>query len=87
MWEIADVPSYRETTTNADIALNVSNVPVKEWQRPRIPGKIELIRELFNNTGEFMPNPVLIGENPNASVAPTVEPLLSAGNVTPVWNW
>lgn len=84
--EIADVPSYRETTTNADIARNVSTVPVKEWQRPRIPGKIEQIRELFNNSGEFMPNPILIGENPNASVGPTVKPLLIAGNATPVWE-
>ena len=84
--EIADVPSYRETTTNADIARNVSTVPVKEWQRPPIPEKIDSICELFNNTGEFMPNPILIGENPNASVAPQVRPLLVAGNATPVWE-
>ena len=84
--EIADVPSYRETTTNADIARNVSTVPVKEWQRPRIPGKIESIRQLFNNSGEFMPNPILIGENPNASVAPKVKPFLIAGNATPMWE-
>ena len=84
--EIADVPSYRDTTTNADIARNVSTRPVKEWQRPRIPDKIESIRQLFNNSGEFMPNPILIGENPNASVAPKVEPLLVAGNATPAWK-
>ena len=86
IYEIADVPSYRETTTNADIARNVSIRPVKEWQRPRIPDKIESIRQLFNNSGEFMPNPILIGENPNASVAPKVEPLLVAGNATPAWE-
>ena len=84
--EIADVPSYGDTTTNADIARNVSTVPVKEWQRPRIPGKIENIRQLFNNSGEFMPNPILIGENPNARIAPTVKPYLSAGNATPAWE-
>ena len=83
---IADVPNYRETTTNADIARNVSAVPVKEWQRPPIPEKIDAIRELFNNSGEFMPNPILIGENPHASVPPTVEPFLVAGNATPVWE-
>ena len=86
IFQIADVPSYRKTTTNADIARNVSTVPVKEWQRPRIPDKIESIRQLFNNSGEFMPNPILIGENPNVSVAPKVEPLLVAGNATPVWE-
>lgn len=84
--EIADVPSYRDTTTNADIARNVSTRPVKEWQRPRIPDKIESIRRLFNNQGEFMPNPILIGENPNASIAPKVKQLLVAGNATPVWE-
>ncbi len=84
--EIADVPSYRDTTTNADIARNVSTVPVKEWQRPQIPRKIEDIRQLFNNSGEFMPNPILIGENPNARIAPRVKPLLIAGNATPVWE-
>ena len=82
---IADVPSYRETTTNADIARNVSTRPVKEWQRPRIPDKIEAIRQLFNNSGEFMPNPILIGENPNASVPPKVE-LVFGGDSTSVWE-
>ena len=82
--EIADVPSYRDTTTNADIARNVSQVPVKEWQRPRIPQKVKAIRQLFSNSGEFMPNPILIGESPHASVRPTVKQLLDGGNSTSV---
>ena len=61
---IAQVPNYHESTGNADIARNVSNVPVKEWQRPRIPGKIEAIRQLFDNTGEFMPNSDPTGRKP-----------------------
>ena len=84
--EIAAVPSYRETTTNADVASNVSTRPVKEWQRPRITEKVESIRELFDDTGEFMPNPILIGENPNANVGVEVKPYLVAGNETPVWE-
>ena len=81
---IADVPSYRETTRNADIARNVSTVPVKEWQRPPIPEKIEAIRQLFDNSGQFMPNPVLIGQNPHTSVPPVIEPLLTGGDSTSV---
>ncbi len=84
--EIADVPSYRETTTNADVARNVSTRPVKEWQRPKITDKVESISQLFDDTGEFMPNPILIGENPNASAAVEIEPYLVAGNGTPVWE-
>ena len=83
---IADVPSYRETTRNADIARNISTVPVKEWQRPPIPEKIEAIRQLFNNRGQFMPNPILIGQNPHTTVPPTVEPLLDGGDSTSVWE-
>lgn len=84
--EIAAVPSYRDTTTNADVARNVSTRPVKEWQRPKISDKVESIRQLFNDTGEFMPNPILIGENPNASVGVEVKPYLVAGNETPAWE-
>ena len=83
---IADVPSYRKTTTNADIARNISTVPVKEWQRPPIPEKIETIRQLFNNSGEFMPNPILIGQNPHTSFPPKVKPLLVGGDSTSVWE-
>ena len=84
--EIADVPSYRETTTNADIARNVSTIPVKEWQRPRIPEKVRAIRRLFSNRGEFMPNPILIGESPHASEPPRVEPVMVGGESTSVWE-
>lgn len=84
---IAQVPNYHESTGNAQIAQNVSVIPVKEWQRPRIPGKIEAIRQLFDNSGEFMPNPILLGENPYTSVPPRVRPyLVPGGHSTPVWE-
>ena len=88
IFRIAQVPSYRDSTRNAEIAQNVSDVPVKEWQRPRISDKVERIRQLFNNKGEFMPNPVLLGENIHANARPvlTVTPHLVAGNVTPAYE-
>lgn len=82
--EVADVPSYHDSTTNADIARNVSTVPVKEWQRPRITKKVDAIRQLFSNSGEFMPNPILIGESPHVTVRPTIEPLQVGGSSTSV---
>ena len=84
--EIADVPSYHDTTKNAEIAHNVSKVPVKEWQRPPIPEKIEAIRQMFNNSGEFMPNPILIGQNPHTTSPPNVESVLTSGDATTVWE-
>ena len=84
--QIAAVPNYQDSTTNVDIARNVSLVPVKEWQRPPIPTKITLIRQLYDNRGEFMPNPVLIGENPYTNDPPEVRQLLVAGNTSPVWE-
>ena len=86
IWKIADVPNYHESTTNAKIARNVSTIPVTEWQRPPIRKKISAIRQLFNNSGEFMPNPILIGENPHTKAPPKVKPYLTAGNETSVWE-
>ncbi|MDP2535496.1 hypothetical protein [Alteromonas stellipolaris] len=60
--EYASVPNFKKSTTNEDIASNVLTPPVKEWQRPLIEDNKIKITNTFNNTGEFMPNPVLIAE-------------------------
>jgi hypothetical protein len=59
---VAEVPNFKKTTPNQDIASNVLTPPVKEWQRPLIEEKKEKIIKTFNGTGEFMPNPVLVAE-------------------------
>ena len=60
--KIAEVPNFSESTPHRDIAQNVYNPPVKQWQRPLIASKRDGIIETFNNTGAFMPNPVLVAE-------------------------
>ena len=63
--KVADVPNFQATTTHEAIATNVLRPPVQQWQRPLIPEKKNEIISVFNNTGNYMPNPVLISENCN----------------------
>ena len=57
---VSDVPSFGQASTNADIARNVLNPPIRDWQRPLIPEKWQNIRDKFSRVGELMPNPVLL---------------------------
>ncbi|WP_345501333.1 ParB N-terminal domain-containing protein [Pedococcus ginsenosidimutans] len=57
---VAEVPSFNPNSGNADIARNVLNPPIKNWQRPVIPEKWQAIRDKFSQPGELMPNPVLL---------------------------
>jgi hypothetical protein len=57
---VAEVPSFNPQSGNADIARNVLNPPIKNWQRPIIPAKWMAIRDKYSKQGELMPNPVLL---------------------------
>ena len=61
---IAEAPAFDPVVhTNQIIANGALSPPMDNWQRPEIDTKIDAIKSLFNNTGEFMPNAVLLGEN------------------------
>jgi hypothetical protein len=64
--QIAIAPSFTPETKNKEIANNIISSPVEDWQRPIDTDRIGSIASLFNNSGEFMPNPVLLSENLNA---------------------
>jgi hypothetical protein len=68
--EIAEVPSYDENTQNFEIATHAVTPPVKEWQRPLDRDRVGDIAARFDNTGEFMPNPVLLCENVTINPSP-----------------
>lgn len=57
---VSEVPSFGQSSSNADIARNVLNPPIRDWQRPLIPEKWASIRDKFSSVGELMPNPVLL---------------------------
>ena len=60
--QVAEVPNFKDSTPNFDIATNVLSPPVKQWQRPLIPDRRDKIINTFDGSGEFMPNPVLVAE-------------------------
>lgn len=60
---IAAAPAFSETTDHATIAGNLLQTPMKDWQRPINPERVAGIRDFFSNTGEIMPNPVLLAES------------------------
>jgi hypothetical protein len=64
---VAEVPSFSHGTSHDAIATNILQPPVKDWQRPLDALRVDQIAQLFNDTGELMPNPVLLGENIFAS--------------------
>ena len=71
--KVATAPSFQDTTTHEEIARNIQGQPVKDWQRPLDADREKLIANLFNNTGEFMPNPVLLCANPFSTTPLKVE--------------
>lgn len=60
--EYASVPNFSPETEHYDIATNVLTPPVKQWQRPLIAENKQRISKTFDDSGEFMPNPVLVAE-------------------------
>lgn len=86
--KVSDVPSFEENERNESISNNLKLTPVKDWQRPLITDKRENITKFFNNTGEFMPNPVLISENPEVSeqIPILITPKTIAGEMTDFWE-
>lgn len=86
--KVSDVPNFSSTEKDVDIAQNLKLTPVKDWQRPLIEEKRERITKFFNNSGEFMPNPVLISENPEitGSSPIKIQPKLIGGQTTDFWE-
>jgi hypothetical protein len=80
--KVAEVPNFSPSTSNEAIATNVLTPPVKQWQRPLIHDKQEAIIKIFDSTGDFMPNPVLLAERcVGAPPQIAVAPLMAAGNI------
>lgn len=80
--QIAEAPSFSNQTMHQTIAQNVLTPPIKDWQRPLVMGKVDRISQLFDNTGELMPNPVLLSENVTSAPAQiTVRQQMATGSI------
>lgn len=85
--KISSVPNFSKNDSEEEIAKNIQNEPVKKWQRPLIESKRETITNTFNNQGEFMPNPVLLSENPYKNDSSlTVSPKVINGQTSEMWE-
>jgi hypothetical protein len=86
--KVSDVPNFLKDEKESVIAKNLQLTPVKDWQRPLIQEKRESITKFFNDTGEFMPNPVLLSENPEVreQEAIVIKPKIIAGETTEFWE-
>lgn len=83
LMKVAEVPNFKNTTPNQNIASNVLTPPVKEWQRPLIVDRKNKIIQTFNGTGEFMPNPVLVAERGIGGVPDiSIKDLMATGGIT-----
>lgn len=84
---LADAPAFARDTPHSDLAKNILDPPVRSWQRPLDSERVERIKAVFDDTGEFMPNPVLLAENAFTSDQIQVKQHTTAsGENTMVWE-
>lgn len=79
MREIAGVPNFNRSKAHHQIATDISNPPVDQWQRPLDDAKSNKIKDTYSDTSKnnLMANPVLIGiaaPNIDASVNVAIAP-------------
>tara|TARA_Y100000588_G_scaffold390649_1_gene496769 strand:+ start:1936 stop:3471 length:1536 start_codon:yes stop_codon:yes gene_type:complete len=63
IFKVSEAPSFTDSTGNEKIASKVNSPPFKDWQRPINNSRVEQIKLTYNDSGEIMPNPVLLCEN------------------------
>jgi DGQHR domain-containing protein len=83
---IASAPSFSPTTSHRDIAANILEPPVEDWQRPLDEDRLRTIRRVFDNSGALMPNPVLLSANGIHEAAVRIEQE-RAENAVPTDIW
>lgn len=71
---VSAAPSFTISTSNQQIAHNLTAQPVRDWQRPIDTIRVGKIAETFDNTGALMPNPVLLARNAFVNGGVTISP-------------
>jgi len=85
---VAEAPAFATTTPHQQIASNVASKPVRQWQRPPNTGRIGGIAATFDDTGNLMPNPILLGQNAFVNGAISIAPkvLGNTGQFAGTWE-
>ena len=86
--DLASAPSFSTTTAHSEICTNILTPPVRDWQRPLSNERVSDIANVYNNTGELMPNPVLLCENvlQNGTAINIRQQAATGGAPTNVWE-
>lgn len=71
---VAEAPSFQVNTAHETISKNIAAQPVRDWQRPIDTQRVDGIALTFDNTGNLMPNPVLLGQNAFVSGRIQIQP-------------
>lgn len=66
--KIAAAPSFGSSTPHHEIVDQILKPPTTKWQRPLIEKKVKSIAQIFENSNEIMPNPILLAVNPNSKI-------------------
>ena len=72
--QCAVAPAFTRQTPNQQIAQNLLSQPVRDWQRPISAERVAAIADTFDDTGGFMPNPVLLAKNAFVSAGIQISP-------------
>jgi hypothetical protein len=85
---LAAAPSFSPQTPHSDICTNIQTTPVRDWQRPLNGTRVDEIATVYNDTGELMPNPVLLCENAflSGSVITIRQQVGTGGVPTNIWE-
>ena len=86
--DLACAPSFSNFTPHSDICTNILTPPVRDWQRPLADDRVSGIANVYNNTGELMPNPVLLCENvlQNGTAITIRQQTATGGAPTNIWE-
>jgi DGQHR domain-containing protein len=79
---VAEAPSFQVSTPHETISKNIVSQPVRDWQRPVDKDRLNGIAHTFDNTGNLMPNPVLLGQNAFVNGAIQISPKTLANSPT-----
>lgn len=85
---LAEAPSFSPQTPHSDICTNIITTPVRDWQRPLDKDRVLGIANVYDNTGELMPNPVLLCENAflGGGVISIRQQTMTGGASTGIWE-
>ena len=84
---VAEAPAFTTITPHQQIAANVATQPVRDWQRPLDTDRIGGIAATFDNTGNLMPNPILLGQNAFVSGAISITPKVIGNSAQLAGTW